>query len=314
MFTFCIECGGYLDRDESICRACGADNAPEAWEALDADDGSIWLDASLKLDQLGEWSHVKHEIVSKYGSAYATIMSRQKFIKRFVYADGFAGSGVALDKSTGELVAGSALRALEIVPPFSEYHFIELDDKKRDQLRRSMAGRPNVLVHHGDCNQVLVDRVLPRCRYEDFARGLCLLDPYGLSVDYDVVKAAGRMGTVEIFFNFMLVSANRNVLWTNPARVPRRRWPILTKAWGGESWRTDLYEHHDDLFGGVEQKVSNERVVEKYRERLLAAGFKHVPQPIPMRNSQGAAIYYLFFASPNQTGADIVEDVFSKYR
>jgi hypothetical protein len=30
MFTFCIECGGYLDRDESICRACGADNAPEA--------------------------------------------------------------------------------------------------------------------------------------------------------------------------------------------------------------------------------------------------------------------------------------------
>jgi three-Cys-motif partner protein len=156
--------------------------------------------------------------------------------------------------------------------------------------------------------------VLPRCRYQDFARGLCLLDPYGLTVDYEVLKAIGSTNTVEIFFNFMLVSANRNVLWTNPDRVPRSRWPILTKAWGGDSWRTDLYERRDDLFGGSEHKVSNERVVAEYRERLIEAGFKYVPQPIPMRNSKGATVYYLFFASPSKTGANIVEDIFSKYR
>jgi three-Cys-motif partner protein len=211
-------------------------------------------------------------------------------------------------------VPGSALRALEIGPPFSEYHFIELDDKKHRLLDRLTADRRNVTVHRGDCNRVLIDSVLPRCRYEDYARGLCLLDPYGLTVDYEVLRAVGATGTVEIFFNFMLVSANRNVLWTDPDRVPRSRWPILTRAWGKESWRTDLYQREDDLFGGTERKVSNERVVAKYRERLIAAGFKYVPQPIPMRNSRGAAVYYLFFASPNKTGAHIVEDIFSKYR
>ena len=33
-----------------------------------------------------------------------------------------------------------------------------------------------------------------------------------------------------------------------------------------------------------------------------------------MRNSRGAVIYYLYFASPNKAGAHIVEDIFNKYR
>ena len=165
---------------------------------------------------LGEWSHIKHEIVSKYAPAYTTILKSKPFIRRFVYADGFAGSGVAIDRETDELVRGSAMLALEVNPPFSEYHFIERDDVKRDFLKHLMAKHPNVTVHGGDCDRVLVERVLPRCRYEDFARGLCLLDPYGLSVDYDVLKAVAATGTVEIFLNFMLVGANRNVLWTSP--------------------------------------------------------------------------------------------------
>ncbi len=128
MFTFCIECGGYLDRDESICRACGADNAPDAGEP----DDMIEVADSLELDILGEWSHVKHEIVSKYASVYTTILAAQPFIKRFVYADGFAGSGIAIDAATDRVVPGSALRALDVVPPFSEYHFIERDEAKAE--------------------------------------------------------------------------------------------------------------------------------------------------------------------------------------
>lgn len=113
MLAFCVECGGHLDRDESSCRACGADNAPGAEDSANNDD-VIEIDESLELDKLGEWSHIKHEIVSKYAAAYTAIMAAQPFIKRFVYVDGFAGSGVALDGATGEPVMGSALRALEI--------------------------------------------------------------------------------------------------------------------------------------------------------------------------------------------------------
>jgi hypothetical protein len=33
-----------------------------------------------------------------------------------------------------------------------------------------------------------------------------------------------------------------------------------------------------------------------------------------MRNTRGAVVYYLFFASPNRTGDKIVRDIFNKYR
>jgi hypothetical protein len=35
---------------------------------------------------------------------------------------------------------------------------------------------------------------------------------------------------------------------------------------------------------------------------------------MPMRNSKGAVVYYLYFASPNATGGRIVSQIFDKYR
>jgi hypothetical protein len=44
------------------------------------------------------------------------------------------------------------------------------------------------------------------------------------------------------------------------------------------------------------------------------AGFKHVPKPLPMRNSRGVIIYYLFFASQKPVAMHIVQDIFNRYR
>jgi three-Cys-motif partner protein len=308
IYAVCVACGSYLDLDEPICRACGADNSPEA------EDEPIELDPALELDRLGEWSLIKHEIITKYAAAYTTILKAQGFRRR-VYIDGFAGAGVAIDDATGEYVPGSALRALDVKPEFTEFHFIELDDRKRQLLRRLTEGHPEVQVHRGDCEAVLRNTVLQQCRYEDYARGLCLLDPYGLNVSYELLQTIGQMGTVEIFFNFMLVAANRNVLWRNPSRVSARQRALMTRVWGSDEWTSELYQEQQAyLFGATPEKVSNEVVVEKYRGRLMAAGFKYVPEPIPMRNSTGATLYYLFFASPKKVAGDIVDDIFSKYR
>jgi len=61
--------------------------------------------------------------------------------------------------------------------------------------------------------------------------------------------------------------------------------------------------------------VENEDVAKAYKERLNnIAGFSYVADPIPMRNSTGSIVYYLFFGSPNKTGAKIVKEIFDKYR
>ena len=66
---------------------------------------------------------------------------------------------------------------------------------------------------------------------------LCLLDPYSFSVDRKVIETAGQIKSIEIFFNFMIMDINMNVLRHNPERVPGAQIERMDKAWGDHSWR-----------------------------------------------------------------------------
>ena len=267
------------------------------------------------IDQLGDWSQIKHEILDKYAYAYTTIVTRQAAIKRVLYLDAYAGSGFGIDRETGAQLRGSALRALAVMPPFHELHFVEEDDAKASILEQAVTAEVRAKVHRGDGVSTLSIELLPRCKWEDYHRALCLLDPYDLSVPFTLVQDIGRMRSVEIFYNFMIMDANRNVLWRRPDLVPQDRLAKMDLVWGDRSWQDVLYAVEPDLFGGTLRKVPNEEVAEAFRKRLRdAAGFKYVPAPIAMKNSVGATIYYVFFATHNETGAKIVDQIFTKYR
>jgi three-Cys-motif partner protein len=268
-----------------------------------------------KYDEIGYWSEVKLEIVKKYASAYSTVMKKQTSIRSYLYIDAFAGAGVHIRKHTREYITGSPLNALIISPAYSEYHFIDLDGDKIDALRQIAGDRSDVFPHKGDCNKILLDEVFPRCRYEDYRRALCLLDPYGLNVNWEVLQKAGEMKSIEVFYNFMIMDANMNVLWRSPRRVQSSQVARMDAVWGDHSWQQAAYEKTAGLFGEMEDKTTNKAVADAFRERLKkVAGFAYVPEPMPMRNSKGSVIYYLFFASPNKTGAKILKDIFDNYR
>lgn len=241
------------------------------------------------------------------------MLSNQAAIKHVAYIDGFAGAGTHISKETGERIDGSPARALAILPRFSHYHFVEMDATRAQRLR-DISPQKAVTVYHGDCNEVLLKKVFPQCRYEDYRRALCLLDPYALNPDWEVVATAGKMRSIEIFLNFMIMDANMNVLWKNPDSVVRDQALRMTKFWGDDSWRESAYTTQRGLFGPIEEKAPNEAVVAAYRKRLKeAAGFKYVPEPLPMCNTRGAVVYYLFFASQNPIGNTIAEHIFRKY-
>lgn len=268
----------------------------------------------MDYDEIGSWSEIKLEIVRKYAAAYSTIMATQRSIKKHIYVDAFAGPGVHISKTTGGFVLGSPLNALRIDPPFREFHFIDADGKRANQLKDLAGNRPDVFTYEGDCNEILPKEIFPRAQYSNFARALCLLDPYNIDLSWEVVKTAGQMKSIEIFLNFMIMDANMNVLRHDPERTDPRQVARMNRFWGDESWRNAAYDTAGNLFGW-EEKSSNEQLVQAYRKRLLTvASFGYVPDPLPMRNSKGATIYYLFFASPNATGEKIVEDIFTKYR
>jgi three-Cys-motif partner protein len=268
----------------------------------------------IEFDEIGYWSEVKLEIIRRYAKEYSTILSKQPSLRHY-YVDAFSGAGRHRRKGTGESVEGSPLVALGISPPFSGYWFIDLDAQKIEFLRKLIGDRKNVEVRTGDCNTVLHAEVFPSLSYESRARALCLIDPYGLHLDWSVLEEAGRAGTVEIFLNFPVADMNRNVFWKNPDGVDPQDIERMNRFWGNNSWRDTVYSRSGNLFGDEEKVSDNADVAAAFQKRLReVAGFKYVPNPLPMRNSQGAIVYYLFFASPNPTADKIVRHIFDMFR
>lgn len=105
----------------------------------------------------------------------------QRLCSYHIYIDAFAGAGKHISKKTGAFVLGSPMNALLVEPPFREYHF----------------------------------KVLPKAKYKDYRRALCILDPYGLHLDWKVIYKVGQMKSIDIFLNFPVADINRNVLWRN---------------------------------------------------------------------------------------------------
>ena len=258
-----------------------------------------------KIDEIGPWSEVKLDILKRYAVEYSKILSSQTEPPLFhVYIDAFAGAGYHLSETTGEMVLGSPRNALEVHPPFRAYYLIDLDGDKADGLRAAVGDRADVQIYAEDCNSVLPTKVFPEVRFEDYRRGLCILDPYALHLDWKVIEMAGSMKSLDIFINFPIYDININVLHRDQGTVLPANADRMTRFWGDGSWRAVAYEETTpDLFGNTEfEKVSNERFAAAFRKRLRdVAGFKRVPEPLAMRNSKDSIVYYLFFASQKGT-------------
>jgi three-Cys-motif partner protein len=189
---------------------------------------------------------------------------------------------------------------------------------KTAYLEKGRDGRPGVEIHTGDTNPYL-KQLLPSIKYGDYKRALCLLDPYGLHLDWEVMLIAGQLKTVDMFLNFPIMDINRNVLRHDRSKVAPEDIDRMNRFWGDDSWRTAAYVESGQSsmfdFGPEKLKQDNPAIAAAFRERLRqVAGFKYVPQPLPMRNKNNAVLYYLFFASGNDTGRKIVEDIFKRYQ
>lgn len=266
----------------------------------------------LKIDEIGYWSEVKLDILKDYAKPYNTILCKHRL--KPIYIDGFAGAGHHKAKRSDRLIDGSPKRALDVQPPFEALHFVDMDDARIQELRRLSEGRKSVYIHHGDCNSILIEKVFPTVRRNRYQRALCILDPYGLHLDWKVIQAAANTKAIEIFLNFPVADMQRNVFWRNYERVDIADRERMTRFWGDGTWEDAAYQTSPSLFGDMKEKTDIKIVVEAFRERLKKiAGFQYVPEPIPMRNSKGAIVYYLFFAAHDRTAGKIVSDIFKKY-
>ena len=271
---------------------------------------------SFAFDEINYWSELKLEIVEKYGAAYTGAFKGEPRLKKY-YIDGFSGAGAHVSKRTGELIEGSPVRALRVLPPFDGYHFIDMNPDKTSYLQKLCENRSNVQIHTKDANAYLTQELLPTIKYKNFNRALCLLDPYGLHMDWEVMRLAGQSQAIDMFLNFPVMDMNRNAIWHQPEMVPQDGIERMNRFWGDDSWRAAAYaeSRQTSLFGPVIEKQPNDAIVAAFMKRLKdVAGFRFVADPLPMRNSTNAVVYYLFFACKHPVAEKIITAIFNKYR
>jgi three-Cys-motif partner protein len=270
-----------------------------------------------RIDEVGYWTELKLEIIKEYCTAYSQILSSQKNPKLWhVYVDAFSGPGFHISKAKKGFIKGSPMNALAISPPFKEFHLIDKDGGKMSILKQAIGDRSDVFLHEGDCNELVISKILPRVRYADYKRGLFLIDPYGLHLNWRVVEEVGKAGSIDMFLNFPIMDMNMNALLKNPEAADPLQIKRMDLFWGDNSWKEIAYSTEPDLFGQeFIEKNENIDVVQGYVERLKkVAGFKYVAKPIAMRNRNKAVVYYLLFASHKPVAVNIVEQIFDKYK
>ncbi|KJU86022.1 hypothetical protein MBAV_001790 [Candidatus Magnetobacterium bavaricum] len=269
----------------------------------------------MKLDKIGLWSEIKLDIIKKYAIAYVNIMKTQsRWCKGFVYIDAFAGAGKHISKHTGKMVSGSPLNALEVNPPFTEYHFIDLDKERADVFKDIEKENPNVHAYCGDCNEILVNDIFPNLPYESFKRALCLLDPYGLHLKWETIKFAAEIKTIDLFINFPTMDINRNILRRDLSKVKPDDIERMNAFWGSEDWKSLMYIEMKTLFGDTQEtRIKDYQVLaDNFCERLKQGGFDYVAKPLLMRNKINGPLYHLCFATQNAAAKNIVKDIFNR--
>ena len=171
----------------------------------------------------GSWTETKLDILKGYLKAYTTIFNANEKAKHFdtFYVDAFAGSGYIQtgdepqvdepdlfeglkEVESQEFIVGSSVCALEVNPPFKNYLFIERSQARCVELeklkQRFPASASSIEIQQGDANECLIRWI--DSRNWDKTRAVVFLDPYGMQVDWETLKALGKTHGVDLWLLF----------------------------------------------------------------------------------------------------------------
>jgi three-Cys-motif partner protein len=206
-------------------------------------------------DVIGPWSEDKLNLLRKYLEAYTTIMKDREWCTGYHYIDAFAGTGRPRARDEEYYVDGSPRVALSIKWPFHSYTFIEKDPRRVEilhELEEEFSGR-TIYIYEGDCNQIIVEKIVPRISYKKRNRGFVFLDPFSMDIEWETLEKIAGTGALEVFINFPVMAINRTALPNMPYTLTPEQIERNDRFWGTPDWRGDIYEMVPTLFGDKQE-------------------------------------------------------------
>lgn len=269
----------------------------------------------------GGWSDDKLDALRSYLESYIKALSNSPFER--IYIDAFAGAGIRdvvksaeeglFDEHLPEEDAGyrhgSPLIALGMEPAFHRFVFIEQDPESlgilREQVSDNFPGKLRLTSFlQGDANEVLQGLAAEQWRTR---RGVAFLDPFALHVKWETIEKIARTKAIDMWLLFPAMAVNR--MLPRSGVVPPKWADKLTETFGSDEWQAYFYEKQEaDLFGD-EFMSKQPKVFEKLSE-FITMRFNTIfegatNKPLILKNSSGAPLFLLCFASGNPKGAPI---------
>ncbi|MCB9476982.1 MAG: three-Cys-motif partner protein TcmP [Deltaproteobacteria bacterium] len=280
----------------------------------------------------GPWTEEKLGVLRNYLKNYTLALKNQPFQK--IYIDAFAGSGQRIDagrRSLAEqaneylfdnlrdedaqtLFNGSAANALEIDPPFDGYIFIEKDPERCRKLEYLKQQFPllesRIYVRNCEANSE-IQRLCQKIKWHQ-TRAVLFLDPYGLQVDWDTIKAIAGTQSIDLWLLFPLSGLNRQL--RKDGKIDEATRKRIDRLLGAEDWYEHIYEvsKQADLFSSqpTHRKVANVEGIGHFVLQRLQEIFPAVSSTLGILcNRQKSPLFLFCFAAANEKGGPIAKRI-----
>jgi three-Cys-motif partner protein len=254
---------------------------------------------------VGSWAQEKYLRVWTYDQLFATGM-KNSWDER-VYIDLFSGSGYSRIRSTGEILIGSPLLALQIPDRFDRYIFCDAHHEYLQVLQRRVERiAPGVQAHYlpGDVN-LIIDSVrdcIPRGSRAHRVLSFCFVDPFSVNFRFANVRRLGEDRYVDFLILLALgMDANLNLPTYLESEHSRIEEFVDNSNWRAE-WRV-AEERGERFIPFLARQYSRAMQALKYLPATLE-------QMYPVRSDQrNLPLYYLAFFSRNRRGYDYWREV-----
>lgn len=271
----------------------------------------------------GGWTEDKLEVMQRYFSAYALALKNMPFAKWYV--DAFAGTGQRSEIKVNSkdqfsmfefdetefasIKDGSVRIALAIEPAFGKYVFNEQSKTHTAELEKLKQEFPNrkIEIRQGDANEFL-QSIASTTNWKS-TRAAVFIDPYGMQVSWETLKALSATKAVDIALLFPTGPLTR--VLTRDGDIPEEWINRINDHLGPCDWRNAVYEQtsEDDLFSNAVLKTAKTLTPEGLRQfvaKRLADIFPFVSEyQLELKNSKGATLYHLFIICANPVPAAI---------
>jgi three-Cys-motif partner protein len=213
-------------------------------------DGEVWSVMNFG----GQHTKIKLDVLGSYLDFYVKALKNSSF--HLVYIDAFAGTGDMLIDgieepslfSVGrepETYEGSVRRAIKL--PFDSYWLVEKNQARHQQLQNNLAEltpqmQNKIILRCGDSDKILREfaSTIRGKINGKFVRAVVFLDPFGMSLSYETMKALGDTCVADIWF--LMPTGMGPVRQASRTMDETKRFNgRITRMLGTEEWQAAWY-------------------------------------------------------------------------